>query len=184
MHGAPCPVVLVPAGIDAGWQLRRIGVGFIDLDEGHVALDAAAAVAQAAGAALLVRTAIEPLVWSESAAIAPYRAEGSAEAPSENAQRSLDEALESLPGAVEASSDVVVGRASDALIDLSEHVDLLVCGSRGYGPVRSVLVGSVTHSLVRHAACPVIDRCPAASNGRCLGRRPPRAPRDPGHERS
>lgn len=156
MHGAPCPVVLVPSGTDAGWQLRRIGVGFIDLDEGRVALDAAAAVAHAAGAALVVRTAIEPLVWSESAAIAPYRADGSAEAPSENAQRSLDVALKSLPEAVEASSDVVVGRASDALIDLSEGVDLLVCGSRGYGPVRSVLVGSVTHRLIRKAHCPVL----------------------------
>ncbi len=156
MHGAPCPVVLVPAGTTVDWQLRTVGVGFIDLDEGHVALDLAAGLAQTAGAALLARTSVAPLVWSESAVISPYHSEESAEAARENAQRSLDEALKSLPEAVDATSDVIVGRAPDALIDLAEHVDLLVCGSRGYGPVRSVLLGGVTHGLLRKAQCPVL----------------------------
>ena len=44
----------------------------------------------------------------------------------------------------------------DALVELSRDVDLLVCGSRGYGPVRSVLLGGVTHSLIRKAQCPVV----------------------------
>jgi hypothetical protein len=33
---------------------------------------------------------------------------------------------------------------------------LLVLGSRGYGPVRRVLLGSVSGELVRGAACPVL----------------------------
>jgi nucleotide-binding universal stress UspA family protein len=36
------------------------------------------------------------------------------------------------------------------------HPDLLVCGSRGHGPVRQAQLGSVSARLVRDAACPVI----------------------------
>jgi nucleotide-binding universal stress UspA family protein len=35
-------------------------------------------------------------------------------------------------------------------------VDLLVCGSRGYGPVRRVLLGTVSSALVRQASVPTL----------------------------
>jgi nucleotide-binding universal stress UspA family protein len=35
-------------------------------------------------------------------------------------------------------------------------VDLLVCGSRGYGPVRRVLLGTVSSALLRQASVPVL----------------------------
>jgi nucleotide-binding universal stress UspA family protein len=45
----------------------------------------------------------------------------------------------------------------------SADLDFLVCGSRGYGPVRSVILGSVSRELARSAACPllVVPRPPA-----------------------
>jgi nucleotide-binding universal stress UspA family protein len=49
-----------------------------------------------------------------------------------------------------------VGDPTEALIAVSEHLDLLVCGSRGYGRVRAVLLGSVTRRLVAEASCPVL----------------------------
>jgi hypothetical protein len=42
------------------------------------------------------------------------------------------------------------------LIDMSQHVDLLVCGSRGYGPARAVLLGGVSRRVAAEASCPVI----------------------------
>jgi nucleotide-binding universal stress UspA family protein len=36
------------------------------------------------------------------------------------------------------------------------ELDLLVTGSRGYGPVRAVVLGGVTGRLVREAACPLV----------------------------
>jgi hypothetical protein len=46
--------------------------------------------------------------------------------------------------------------AADFVIAASENVDLLVCGSRGYGPKRAVLLGGVSRRIVAEARCPVI----------------------------
>lgn len=43
-----------------------------------------------------------------------------------------------------------------ALEQLSAEAHLLVVGSRGRGPVRSALLGSVSASLARHAHCPLV----------------------------
>ena len=53
-------------------------------------------------------------------------------------------------------TETVVADPGEALTALSAELDLLVCGSRGYGPLRSVLLGSVSHAVVREASCPVI----------------------------
>ena len=48
------------------------------------------------------------------------------------------------------------GDAATELAAASAELDLLVLGSRGYGSVRSALLGSVSRALVRSAACPVV----------------------------
>jgi nucleotide-binding universal stress UspA family protein len=52
--------------------------------------------------------------------------------------------------------DAFVGDPADIVIDLSERLDLLICGSRGYGPLRAVMLGSVTRRVVAKAHCPVV----------------------------
>jgi nucleotide-binding universal stress UspA family protein len=51
---------------------------------------------------------------------------------------------------------VVVGAPEQVLAEESETTDLVVVGSRGYGPHRAVLLGSVSGRLVRESACPVL----------------------------
>jgi nucleotide-binding universal stress UspA family protein len=51
---------------------------------------------------------------------------------------------------------VLEGDAASELAAASAELDLLVLGSRGYGSVRSALLGSVSRALVRSAACPVV----------------------------
>jgi nucleotide-binding universal stress UspA family protein len=46
------------------------------------------------------------------------------------------------------------------LIQLSERAAMIVVGSRGHGPVKSLLLGSVGVALTRHAACPVVVHRP------------------------
>jgi nucleotide-binding universal stress UspA family protein len=48
------------------------------------------------------------------------------------------------------------GDPAEALAARSRDLDLLVVGSRGYGPVRQVLIGGVSAELMRRAACPVL----------------------------
>ncbi|MDX6581154.1 MAG: hypothetical protein QOI10_338 [Solirubrobacterales bacterium] len=48
------------------------------------------------------------------------------------------------------------GEAATELVERSRELDLLVVGSRGYGPVRHALLGSVTSKLMQAAACPVL----------------------------
>jgi nucleotide-binding universal stress UspA family protein len=63
---------------------------------------------------------------------------------------------------VPATGELLEGDVVDELAALDDReVDLLVCGSRGYGPVRRVLLGGVSSRLIRRAACPVVvvPRC-------------------------
>jgi nucleotide-binding universal stress UspA family protein len=43
-----------------------------------------------------------------------------------------------------------------ALLDASRDADLLVVGSRGHGGFPELTLGSVSHSVVLHAVCPVV----------------------------
>jgi len=57
-----------------------------------------------------------------------------------------------------AGSHLRVGRPDAEIIDQAEQMGagLIVMGSRGIGPIRRVLTGSVSDSVVRHAHCPVM----------------------------
>jgi nucleotide-binding universal stress UspA family protein len=69
----------------------------------------------------------------------------------------LDQAVASLPDDVRVQATLVEGRAESALAEIAvEDGGLLVLGSRAYGPIRRVLLGSVSMALVRSAPCPVI----------------------------
>ena len=48
------------------------------------------------------------------------------------------------------------GLAGEELAAFGEHVDLLVVGSRGYGPVRRLVLGSTSEYLERHARCSLL----------------------------
>ena len=72
------------------------------------------------------------------------------------AQEALERAVAALPAGVEVETEIHVDDPAEALLRISEHVDMLVCGSRGYGPLRSVLLGGVSRRLVDGAQCPVL----------------------------
>ena len=71
-------------------------------------------------------------------------------------QRSLMGRVARLSAKLESEGTLHSGRPADVLIALSETVDLMVIGSRGYGPLKAVLLGGVSGQVIRSAACPVV----------------------------
>jgi nucleotide-binding universal stress UspA family protein len=158
LQGAPCPIAIAPRGY-ARARIAALGVGFADTPEGHLALTAAHALAARFGARLRVVAALHPsggLDAAMASGMKPQRSvllEGRHRAETRAA---LDRAVQALPAGVDVEDELHVEDPADVLLRISEHVDLLVCGSRGYGPLRSVLLGGVSRRVVDGAQCPVL----------------------------
>jgi nucleotide-binding universal stress UspA family protein len=153
INGCGCPVVVVPHGHDPPHRLSTIGVAFVPTPEGRRALREAAAIAHMAGADLRVLTVIKPGLGADASA---GPAKDAAERNRAALEGTVASAIAELTGGVPAESEVLVGDPADALMSISPHLDLLVMGSRGYGPGRAVLLGGVSRRLTMQARCPVL----------------------------
>jgi nucleotide-binding universal stress UspA family protein len=161
LHGAPCPVAVVPRDRVAR-DLDVIGVAYVDGDEGREALRTGHALARRAGATLRVVTVVRvtPSMYAQTEAATEGRFGKSLQDVEGEykllAERQLRSAVAELGDGVEIEIDALAGDPADTLLELSRRLDLLVCGSRGYGPLRAVLLGSVSRRLAAEARCPVV----------------------------
>jgi len=157
--GAHCPVGIAPRGMRerARGELSRIGVAYIDTPEAAAALEVTARFAARAEALLRLYT----VVAGEAEVLPPFIGRDAERAFYETAREEFQDALEraiaGLRPSVAATGEVLTGNVVDVLAELDEDdVDVLFCGSRGYGPIRRVLLGGVSSKLVRHARSPVV----------------------------
>jgi nucleotide-binding universal stress UspA family protein len=153
LHGAPCPVVVAPKGYAAEGHgpFRTIAVAFDETPESRAALMRAEEIALACRATIVVYTVkasptTVPGPTGYSPAIPP-----DAGAIVTRAVKAVDERLA-------ASGRVLSGSPGSTIAKTCEEAgaDLLVAGSRGYGPFLRVLVGSVGTQLVHREPCPVM----------------------------
>jgi nucleotide-binding universal stress UspA family protein len=159
LHGSASPVAVAPRGLrdSPPERLGWIAVAYLDTPEAGHALDVAVDLAERVGAQLRLVTVMPrpaelfmPVVGrdAEAAFMASTR---------ELFQGGLDAALDRVGDRVEASAELLEGDVVDALATLDRRdADLLVCGSRGYGPLRRVLLGGVSSRLLRRAALPLL----------------------------
>jgi nucleotide-binding universal stress UspA family protein len=68
----------------------------------------------------------------------------------------LDEALKAVPDDVEVERAPVESPPAAALVSRATDGDLIVVGTRGHGDLASLVLGSVSHDVARHAPCPVV----------------------------
>jgi nucleotide-binding universal stress UspA family protein len=162
IHGAPCPVAVVPDDL-AELHLGVVGVAFVPTPEGRQALEAGAAFSRATGARLRVVALLKTEAGAVDGPHADPRGVRTNQRRAESAaghklrlESEVAEALAATPAAGDPQVDVLFGEPERSLIDISRHLDVLVMGSRGYGPKRAVLLGGVSRRVVAGAACPVV----------------------------
>jgi nucleotide-binding universal stress UspA family protein len=139
-------------------KLRVIGVAYDGSPEADAALGAAADLAMGAGATIQLIGVFEhhavasPVTMSGTICVPP---------PDETAcrddlMRRLEAAADSLPPELRPAIVLINGDPSAELVKRAPPLSLLVIGSRGLGPLRRVLLGSVSAHVLHAAACPVL----------------------------
>lgn len=149
LHGAPCGVALAPRGLreDHEASLRVIGLAYDGSAESRVAHRHAIGLALSAKATMRIFTVV---AGAEGAG-------GEDERDRELYRQALEEALAAAPPELRAAGTFLGGDPARVIAtEAQKGVDLLVLGSRGYGPLKRVLLGGVSLSLVRMAPCALL----------------------------
>jgi nucleotide-binding universal stress UspA family protein len=133
---------------------RRIVVGVDGSPGSLVALRWALRQARLTGAQVEAVTAWEV---QSGYGIAPVAGDG--ENLGAAAEEELAAAVTAMAGStqgVEVKTRALRGHAANVLIEAAKGADMLVVGSHGRGGFLRPLLGSVSHSCVQHANCPVV----------------------------
>jgi nucleotide-binding universal stress UspA family protein len=156
-----CALAVAPRGMHANPPsagLRRIGLGFDGGPESEAALTLAASIATGAGAELYVQAVVDDRLatrsWSDVSEVVSDEWD-------EVVRRGIDDIREQATAQAERTGarfhvDVARGRPAEALLALSERVDLIVIGSRRWGPAARLLLGATGEALMHDAACAVL----------------------------
>jgi nucleotide-binding universal stress UspA family protein len=143
LSGASCPVVIAPRGYvrEPGRPIQHIGVAYDGQRESDLALDAAIEMTLLLGGDLrLIAVNEKPLV----------------EPLDRYFREHIEEGVKKIPEGIGSSSVVRVGSPAEELAKEGARLDLMVIGSRGYGPIRRVLLGGTAHKLLAVATSPVM----------------------------
>ncbi len=149
---ASCPVVIVRG--PSGAQHGRVVVGDDGSSCAQVALAYAVEQARARGALLHVTYA-----WQMP--VSPAHLAGYGAVRANCGEQELRRATERLSAWREKNPDIaiegeqIIGHPAEMLIKAGETADLVVVGSRGLGGFASAVLGSVSRTVLQHAACSV-----------------------------
>ena len=177
LSGAPSAVAVAPRGHAASESrsIKAIAVAFDGSCEAGLALATAHELAALTGAAVRALIVIESPAAIPGAfvpfpgvkpslplaGVEPFEEMQGAEAHERQeraARATLKAAVEALGDGAEIEQQVLADTdpAAAILEAIRPGTDLLVLGSRAYGPLRRALLGSVSVAVLRHAPCPVL----------------------------
>jgi nucleotide-binding universal stress UspA family protein len=148
LSGAPCAVAVAPLEYaEEDGAIAQIGVGYDGSPESEAALAFARELAAHHGASVSALTVVEP---------SPYAGLLRGSARREAYETRLQEAKDDLAALEGVKGDVALGLAGEELATFCARVDLLIVGSRGYGPLRRLMLGSTAAHLASNARCPLL----------------------------
>ena len=156
---APCPVLVCKGAVR---PLRSATVALDGSDAARDALDYFATLPLPNELAIRLVGVVEPLRYPSVDSVSPHLVELMKEYEDERRSQ-LETVLASgsaaLRGRVrKVSTTTLVGQAAPSILSeaAKQPSDLVVVGARGLGPVKRLLLGSVSESVLRHASCPVL----------------------------
>ncbi len=148
LDGAPCAVAVAAHGYaEQNSAIREVGVGYDGSSGGVTALEVARDLAESTGAKIHALEVVSLPLAAYGGPMAPTGAY-------------IDEMLAEAKGRLAELGDVdgraVHGLAGEELARFGDDLDILLVGSRGYGPVRRMVSGSTSFYLERHARCSLL----------------------------
>ncbi len=163
LRGAPCAVAVAPRGFAKRdhTDFSLIGIAYDGSEEANLALKEAKLLARALDGELRVIT-VNPVV---PRSVLPVLTRFELNAESMESlfadqrrfyRRALDTAVAKLGDESTVEARFEEGDPAVVLAEQGIELDLLVMGSRGYGPVRSALLGGISSAVMRSAPCPVL----------------------------
>jgi nucleotide-binding universal stress UspA family protein len=149
LNGAPCAVAVAPLAYARELApVRTIGVGYDGSDESEAALALARELASRCGARVRALRVVQMP--------GSFYAGFGGVAWGNTLETILDEAKQKMAELDGVDGEAVLGLPGEELAALGDQVDLLVVGSRAYGPVRRLMLGSSSNYLAGHARCPLL----------------------------
>jgi nucleotide-binding universal stress UspA family protein len=148
LNGAPCAIAIAPASYAQQPQLiREIGVAYNGSVESEHALEVARTLASETGAKLSAFEAIALPALAFPVGPAPL---------DEMIEDMIEDARTRVASLDGVEPHAAYGNAAEELTIYSASLDLLVVGSRDYGPIGRLVHGSTSHELARSARCPLL----------------------------
>ena len=148
LNGAPCAVAIAPAGYAAQpVAMREIGVGYDGSPESEHALALARKLAGRYGTKLSAFEAVSIPASITMAGAAPVY---------DSIQELVQDALDRIEVFGDVEGHAAYGQPAEELAVYSASLDLLVIGSRSYGPMGRLVHGSTAQRLARSAHCPLL----------------------------
>ena len=168
LHGATAPVTVVPAGWrqSTSDRISSIGVAYLDTRDGRQALQMAVRVALRIPAQLTLYSVLGQSSERYSYLVGRTDEQAFVDKARDSFGKAQEFAAAGVPPELELRTVLLEGPVVESLAALGpDDVDMLVCGSRGYGPARRVLLGGVSSRLIRRARLPVavVPRATTAS---------------------
>ena len=162
LRGAPCAVAITPKGWARGerGEIRLIGVGYDGSHEAQLALGEAERLVRDLRAEMRVITVVPILAAPVPQADLMTRLDI---ALRHEYHKVSEEATSALEDETSAEDVLLEGDPAEVLAEQGDDLDLLVIGSRGYGPTRSAILGAVSAPVIRSARCPVLVTTRASS---------------------
>jgi nucleotide-binding universal stress UspA family protein len=149
LNGAPCAVAIATAGYaEHPVPFARVGVAYDGSPESEAALTVAGQLAAPTRATVHALEVIPIQTYAYTGLVPPDIGESIDAVLSE-----ADNRMKQLPGV---EGEVSYGLIGEELAAFGDRVDILVVGSRGYGPMKRLMVGSTSDYLQRHARCSLV----------------------------